>query len=493
MTKAITLIDRAFWITETDQNPKHVGGIQILSLPEHISQEYVYQLYRHLKTFSTPTSPFSCKIKTYLGFPTHFEDVDKLDMDYHLHFHQIHDVSNSTELHQYVARLHEVRLDKDKPLWQYHLIQSHEGNQWAIYIKIHHMYGDGASLLQWFQTTFSSQPNQALPTPVWSIEHPERPKKYLNQWTRFLHKSWIFIHSFMDIFWMFCRLFLKLIRLNRHYMPLPFSGKKTVLTGQVKKGRTLVTTDLPLDRVQHLSKKLRATVNELLLTTLDIALHRLLNDYGHTFDKPFIAQMPINLRKPGEKTTGNKIGIALVELAYAKKDPYLRLRQIIQSHKIVKDAAKKVTPSAFSYYTLILQSYAILFEALRLSDYINPLGNILISNMPGPKQQLYFQESAVVATYPISTIPPGGGINVTMLTYNGRVNVGMVCCNRDIKSLAPMKAYLHEAFDLLERSVDDHRVTTDDIGEVPPPDGKSVVDDPSNIVHQDDSKEKSAA
>jgi hypothetical protein len=45
--------------------------------------------------------------------------------------------------------------------------------------------------------------------------------------------------------------------------------------------------------------------------------------------------MPINLRKPGEKTTGNKIAIVPVQLAHGETDPYLRLRQIVVNHRIV--------------------------------------------------------------------------------------------------------------------------------------------------------------
>jgi hypothetical protein len=280
---------------------------------------------------------------------------------------------------------------------------------------------------------------------------------------------------------MFILLLFKLVRINRYYMPLPFSGTKTVLTGQVKPGRTVATTTLPMDRVIALSKRTRATINEVLLTSFDIGVHRFLKDYGHTFDKPLLTQMPINLRRPGEQTAGNKIGIALVQLAHGKKDPYKRLQQVIQSHKIVKRAAKRVYPAAFAYYTIWWQSIALIFEKLRLSNLFRPLGNILISNVPGPQQALYYKDCKALSIYPISALTPGGGVNITLLTYDGVANIGLVCCNDKIKSLEPMAQYFVEAFELLEACVDDPAVTIDDIGELARPVPKSIVDDPSMV------------
>jgi WS/DGAT/MGAT family acyltransferase len=372
MAKHLTFLDKAFWITESNASPKHVAALQFLAYPEDNSSEqnqnYVNELVQLLRTFNHPQSPFSCVVVSFLGYPIKLIDQQKLDMNYHVQHHQIEDVTNSQQINDYVARIHEIPLERDKPLWQYHIIESKNREQFAIYVKIHHMYGDGAALVRWFQTGMTEQANTEGFAPVWALEHPSRPRKKRNKWMNALRNVWLFGWTLMDITWMFMRLFIKLIRLNRHYMPLPFSGTKTVLTGQVKAGRTVATTDLPMDRVVALSKRTRATVNELLLTSFDIGVHQFLKDHGQVFDKALITQMPINLRRPGEQTDGNKIGIALVELAYGKKDPYRRLQQIMQSNKIVKRAAKTVYPAAFAYYTMWWQSVALVFDKLHLSN-----------------------------------------------------------------------------------------------------------------------------
>jgi hypothetical protein len=108
---------------------------------------------------------------------------------------------------------------------------------------------------------------------------------------------------------------------------------------------------------------------------------------------------------------------------------------------------------------------ALVFEWLRLSSVVKPIANILISNVPGPKDTRYLKDAELLACYPISTMTPGGGVNITLMTYAGTANVGLVCCNKNIESLQPLAKYVSEAFDMLEASVDDPRLNIEDIGE----------------------------
>jgi hypothetical protein len=228
--------------------------------------------------------------------------------------------------------------------------------------------------------------------------------------------------------------------------------------------------------VKALSKRLRASANEIMLCAFDIGVHRFLKDYGQSIEKPLYTNMPINLRKPGEVSSGNKIAIVPVELAHGEKDPYLRLRRIIENHRIVRRVARVSHPAAFSYYTLLIQSFSMLFEMLHISDWVRPIGNILISNMPGPQNTLYFKDAKLLAIYPISTMTPGGGVNITMVTYNEIAQIGLVCCHSKIASLEPMAQYFQEAFDMLEGCVDDTSLTVDDIGQSLMKEAVNIVD-----------------
>ena len=465
MAKKITFLDKAFWITESDANPKHVASLQILQLPRRAGEHYVKDLVDDLREYKTGVEPFNCVVKQFLGYPTSLKKIDILNMQYHIQFHQLKNIGDRQSLHKLVAKLHEPRLDKDKPLWQFHVIESLEGDEFAIYIKIHHMLGDGATLVKWFQAAYHEKASQEEFVPIWETPHPKRPPRPSKPLITSLIAIGGFFMVVKDFIWILLRVFFKIIRINTHYMPIPFTGTKTVLTGQVKKGRVVSTVDLPFDRVKNLSKRLRASVNEVLLCSFDIGVHRFLREYGQSFDKALYTNVPINLRRKGDDTSGNKIAIVPVELAHGEKDPYLRLRQIIENHRVVIRAAKRSRPAAFSYYTVFIQSVSLVYELLRMSNLVHPIANILISNMPGPKETRYFRDCKLKGVYPISTITPGGGVNITLLTCGNTANVGLVCCDNDIKSLEPLAEYFKESFELLEKSVEDDTLNIDDIGE----------------------------
>jgi WS/DGAT/MGAT family acyltransferase len=483
VSKKITFLDKTFWITESEANPKHVAGLQILEMPENAPEDYVEQLFTELQSFNKAVSPFNCRVSRFLGYPIKLSPVDLLNMDYHVQMHVLDNINNKPELHKFVAKLHEVWLDREKPLWQYHLIKDKANKGFAIYVKVHHMYGDGATLVRWFQKGYSEQQSTEGFVPVWAADLTLRNRKKVNFVKKTMTGLWDLIITLKDLIWILFRLLLKLLRINQVYMPIPFSGTKTMLTGQVKKGRVVSTLDIDFVRVKTLSKRLRASANEIMLCAFDIGVHRFLKDYGHTFEKALYTNMPINLRKPGETTSGNKIAIVPVELAHGEKDPYLRLRQIIENHRIVKHATRASHPAAFSYYTLLIQSFSTLFEVLHISDWVRPIGNILVSNMPGPTNTLYFKDAKLLANYPISAMTPGGGVNITMVTYNGIAQIGLVCCDSKISSLEPMAKYFQEAFDMLEGCVDDSSLNVDDIGE-------QVVNISSTIVDDDTTMQK---
>ncbi len=465
--KTLTFLDKTFWITESADNPKHVASLQLLRKPASASNnpDYVKDLFDEVSQYDKASAPFNCRVKSFLGFPLALVPSRKLDMHYHVQLHEVDDMHDRPALDDYIAKMHEVMLDRDKPLWQFHFIHDGKSDLYGIYIKVHHMYGDGATLVRWFQQGYHDHPTTDTFVPIWAVKRTRNKPPSVKLWRRVGRQTLNFLVSTKDLLIVFIRLFFKIIWINRHYMPVPFSGTKTVLTGQVKSGRAVATMDIDFERVRAIGKRARASANEVLLCVFDIGVHRFLRDYGQTFEKALFTNMPINLRKPGEQTTGNKIAIVPVQLAHGRSDPYMRLRQIIVNHRVVKYAAQQASPAAFSYYTVIIQSIALIFEVLRLSNLAKPIANLLVSNVPGPSETRYLKDSELVSSYPVSTMTPGGGVNITLMTYAGTANIGMVCSNMKIKTLQPLADYCQEAFELLEKSIDDPTVNIDDIGE----------------------------
>jgi len=188
------------------------------------------------------------------------------------------------------------------------------------------------------------------------------------------------------------------------------------------------------------------------LTCLDGALRRYLSDQGVELARPITIQMPVNLRAEGEKSAGNKIGIIQVELSPPTDDPYVRLRNIGYSLRNVRTMIDGVVPEAIESYTVITGLVAQLAEILQLSDTLPPMGNTLVSNVPGPKSHLYLKGAKVEEMHPISTLPPSNLLNITLFSYAGELFFGLIATDH-LPNLQRLGDYVQEAFVELEDSV----------------------------------------
>ena len=177
-------------------------------------------------------------------------------------------------------------------------------------------------------------------------------------------------------------------------------------------------------------------------------------DQGVELRRPITIQMPVNLRKEGEKTAGNKIGIIQVELSPPTDDPYVRLRNIGYSLRNVRTMVDSVAPEAIESYTIITGLVAQIAEMLKLSNKMPPMGNTLVSNVPGPKEHLYIRGARMEEMHPISTLPPSNLLNITLFSYAGDLFFGLIATD-ELPNLERLGTYVQEAFTELEQSVSD--------------------------------------
>jgi hypothetical protein len=190
------------------------------------------------------------------------------------------------------------------------------------------------------------------------------------------------------------------------------------------------------------------------LTCLDGALRRYLSDQGVELKRPITIQMPVNLRREGEKTAGNKIGIIQVELSPPTDDPYVRLRNIGFSLRNVRTMIDSVAPEGIESYTILTGLVAQIAEMLKLSNTLPPMGNTLVSNVPGPKEHLYLKGAKMEEMHPISTLPPSNLLNITLFSYAGDLFFGLIATD-ELPNLQRLGLYVQEAFTELETSVQD--------------------------------------
>jgi WS/DGAT/MGAT family acyltransferase len=348
-------------------------------------------------------------------------------------------------------------LDRSRPLWEMHLIDGLAGGRFALYQKMHHAYADGVTMTRWTAQGLSESPDELQLKPLWSMEHSAYAKRRDKRNTELLQSAWTQAlgagQRALGIARLGAMLMLESLKLTKNAIALPFvSTARTPLTGQVSAGRQFAGATVAMARVDAIRKRTRSTLNHVALTCLDGALHRYLKDLGVELKRPITIQMPVNLRREGDRAAGNKIGIIQVELSSPTDDPYIRLRNIGFSLRNVRTMIDSVVPEAIESYTVITGLVAQGAEMLGLSNTLPPMGNTLVSNVPGPKQPLYLKGALVEEMRPVSTLPPSNLLNITLFSYAGQLLFNLIATD-DLPELPLLAGYVETAFAELEEAV----------------------------------------
>lgn len=453
----LSLLDLGFFIAETEASPKHVAGLLIFKRPPKSTSAFAKNLYKEYLAASDVKPPFNRVIHFSMGAMPHWVATDHIDMHQHVFFHTLpKDANDRKALYDFVSKLHKPMLDRSRPLWEVHVIDGLPEGKFALYQKMHHAYADGVTMARWTAECYSTSPDDMEQTPVWTQKHGGRGAKAKQE---LLQLTWNEVtgnaRRFLGIGRLAAMLFLESVKLTKNAIALPFvSSARTPLTGQVTSGRQFATAGVSMARVNAIRTRTRSTLNHIALTCLDGALRRYLQDQGVELRRPITIQMPVNLRKEGEKTAGNKIGIIQVELSPPTDDPYVRLRNIGYSLRNVRTMVDSVAPEAIESYTIITGLVAQIAEMLKLSNKMPPMGNTLVSNVPGPKEHLYIKGARMEEMHPISTLPPSNLLNITLFSYAGDLFFGLIATD-ELPNLERLADYVTEAFTELEKSVRD--------------------------------------
>lgn len=454
------MMDLAFFLTETEASPKHVGGLMIFRKPKNAGPDFVKELYTELLTTTDQVKPPFNQVIHFpkLGLPE-WRRAEHFSLHDHIFYRELPAPGNRRTLNRLAGELHTPKMDRSRPMWEFHLLDGMDGDRFAVYTRLHHAYADGVTITRWTIRSFSESPRTRKITPVWSVpterEHHERERPSVGSIVRTLFsKSRDQLKMMAGLSKLTTQLVLEQVNLTKNAVAVPFtSSHKTVLTGQVSAGRQVSTATVPMERVNRLRKITRSTLNHVALSCIDGALHRYLEECGTDLEEPITIQMPVNLRTEGEAEGGNRIGIVLVDLARKTQDPYERLREIGFTLRNVRYQIDGVAPSSVIAYTLTLGVFAQLAELLKLSDVLPPLGNTLVSNVPGPRNALYIRGARLEESYPISALTPGNHMNITLYSYDRHLHFGLVASHA-LPDLDKLGGYIHDAFIELEQAVD---------------------------------------
>lgn len=454
--RPLSIVDNGFVITETEDSPKHIAGLQVYRKPSKAGKNYVKNLVKAWGASDSVCAPYNLKLNAQNPLAPFWEEYADFKVSEHLDFMELNEVSRD-ELNELVSRLHEPKLDKSKPLWRCIFIDGLEDNCFAIYFSFHHSVLDGISAGKIMEKSLSASATEKGRPPFWAMQDNPYNKSSCRRKPSFLDKAKAIASGNAKASYGLSRittqLFLETIGLTKNAISLPFTAASTPLTGIVTPARTFTTSSLPLDRVNHLRKITRNTLNHIALTCLDGALHRYLEYIGHPTNATLTITMPVSLRKEDAKVGGNQIGLVATKLAPATDDPIVRLREIGVSLQAVRNQIDDSPAVSIQAYSLVTNGAAQLFDVVKASPLIPALSHTIVSNVPGPKQPLYLEGAELLGWYPVSTLGPGHRLNVTMFSYNGKLDFGIIGAADYLPDLNVLGQYIYEEFEELEKVV----------------------------------------
>jgi WS/DGAT/MGAT family acyltransferase len=237
------------------------------------------------------------------------------------------------------------------------------------------------------------------------------------------------------------------------------SAPRTRFNGPITAHRRLAIGSLPLETVKAVKNELGVTVNDVIVALCASMLRRWLEERGELPDEPLVAMVPVSVRSEEEAGTfGNRVSAMFVPIPTNEADPR---RRIEQTHKVLAVAKErhKATPAELMQDATQFVPPALMSAASRVTmgllarAPVPPVLNLVISNVPGPREPLYCAGARMVAYYPVSTITDGVGLNITVISYLDHIDIGIIGDREQLEDPWPMvegmRAALEEFHDLL--------------------------------------------
>jgi diacylglycerol O-acyltransferase len=224
----------------------------------------------------------------------------------------------------------------------------------------------------------------------------------------------------------------------------------------ITSARRFAAQSWPVERVRRVGKASDTTVNDVVLAMCSGALRRYLLTMDALPDAPLIAMVPVSLHGAETRSGdggGNAVGAVMCNLGTDSPDPTVRLATVNRSMHEGKELLKTMTPMQILAMSAIGISPLGLWPLLKMTGTLRPPFNLVISNVPGPRQPLYWNGARLDGLYPLSIPLDGQALNITCTSYSDGIAFGLTGCRRSVPHLQRLLGYLDDELSELERAV----------------------------------------
>jgi hypothetical protein len=149
------------------------------------------------------------------------------------------------------------------------------------------------------------------------------------------------------------------------------------------------------------------------------------------------AGVPASLRAFGDAKLNNQVVFTLSRLPTDVGDPLPRLaasRAAAQEAKNLFADMRDLLTTDISILgaPLVVMGVTRLWARTRAANYLSPFFNVVISNVPGPRQTMYCVGAAATHYFPVSIPYHGGALNITVQSYLDQLDFGLIACSETV-------------------------------------------------------------
>ena len=460
LVRQLTSLDAEFLAIEDDRNHAHVSGLAVLDpsgAPE--SALHLADLRNLVEERIHLLPPFRWRLEEVpfgLDHPWWVED-EEFDLSFHIRELALPPPGDNRQLATQVERIFSRPLDRTKPLWEMYLIQGVHGDRTAVLSKIHHAVVDGVSGAEILGILFDLDPTgRVIPEqgpPIATSRNPgsigllgKGATALPGRIVRGVKSVPSTVMNAVDLppvrgipgvrsLGVATERLRRTIGRRGEEAGLQRAGlqaPRTILNERISGHRHFSFGTLSLPEVKAVKDAYGVKVNDVVVALSAGAIRQFLLANDGLPDEPMVAMVPVSVR--GEEdhgTFGNQVSAMMAALPTDVPDAVERLmcahaemevakqHHATQSDDFIARATGLVPPVLFS-------AAARMAAGIGASSHFHPHFNVIVSNVPGPPVPLYMAGARLESHYPASVIMDGVGLNITVLSYLDRLDVGIV-------------------------------------------------------------------
>ena len=481
-------LDNSFLWMEAGGQLGHIGSLSIFDASGLEGRSFFDALRETIEERLHLLPPYRRRlVEVPLGLdrPYWIEDPE-FDMDFHLRHIAVPPPGDAEQLSALVSRIHARPLDRSKPLWEAYVIDGVGGSHVALYTKIHHATIDGVSGAQMSQVILDQSPEgDHVPPPDRKWKPDQVPGSFEmltrgavgaavqpGRTVRSLARNARAIWGDSEALGFAARSvgLDQLPLVGDRFLPerseydapaIPQDpAPRTPWNRSITSHRRFAFFSPSLASYTQIKNACGTTLNAVVMAVTGSALREYLQSKRALPLAPLVAMVPVSVRTDAQKGAGgNQVSNIIARLATDVDDPVDRLLRIHEEMKNAKRMQQALPANLMTDVTEIAMP-AILAQAARISartkimDRMNPPFNVIISNVPGPRESLYCGGAEMVTYYPVSAIADGQGLNVTVTSYKDHLDYGLIACRELVPDVWKFKEFYAAALEELIKAAE---------------------------------------